>query len=197
MEGRYARLVTEPVSRLDDGEGDLGHRIGTVETWDAWLAVERDRFERYGRPCTVVAIEVVGVDVLSRWFGDEIAREAVDALLSAAVRRTRDSDLVALTAWGYIAVILPETDEVSAIHVINRIEATYDAWNERWLVSQSTRLGTAAARLAMGWASAGPDRSFDEAVLAAAQRRDEAKRRAESVAAGVGGPAGIGAAPRD
>lgn len=125
--------------------------------------------------------------MLQRWFGDDIAREAVDALLSSAIRSTRDSDLVALTAWGNIGVILPETDEVSAINVINRIESTYDDWNERWLVSQSTRLGTAAARLAMGWASAGPDRSFDEAAAAGSERKGAAKRRAEPVAAGAGG----------
>lgn len=125
--------------------------------------------------------------MLQRWFGDDIAREAVDALLSSAIRSTRDSDLVALTAWGNIGVILPETDEVSAINVINRIESTYDDWNERWLVSQSTRLGTAAARLAMGWASAGPDRSFDEAAAAGCERKGAPKRRAEPVAAGAGG----------
>jgi PleD family two-component response regulator len=178
-------MANTPGAPMDDGVGDLDHRIGNADTWNSWLAVERDRFGRYGRPCTVVSIEIVGIDVLARWFGDEIVREAVDAVLSAVVRRTRESDLVALTGTGQVGVILPETDEVAAIHVINRVGNAYDAWNESWIVSRSTQFGTAAARLAMGWASAGSDRDFDDAVKLAAERRADARRRLETAHAGM------------
>src|SRR3989304_2469854 len=78
-----------------DAAADVDHRLGDAEAWQQWLTGEADRFNRYERPSTVVSMILVGIDELTRWFGEEIVRDYVEGLLAEVVHGTRDSDLIA------------------------------------------------------------------------------------------------------
>jgi hypothetical protein len=155
-------------------------RIGDPAQWARWLAIESDRFGRYGRVCTIVSIELLSVDELARWFGEEIAGQAVEGLLKAAVRSTRESDMIAHTGRGQIGLLLPETDEIQAIHAIDRIDREFEAWLESWPVSRSVLLPDSALQRAIGWASTSADVGFADALAAVAERRAMARQRIEA-----------------
>ena len=165
-----------------DAAADVDHRLGDAEAWQQWLTGEADRFNRYERPSTVVSMILVGIDELTRWFGEEIVRDCVEGLLAAVVHGTRDSDLIALTAWGEVGVLMPETDEIEAINVINRIDLAYERWQKEWPVARSVLLKGGGVRLACGWANAGRSRSFSDAAAKAVERRVAAQRALESAA---------------
>lgn len=169
-------------ARGADATADVDHRIGDADTWQHWLAVEGERFNRYERPTTIVSMILVGVEELTRWFGEEIVRDCVEGLLAAVVHGSRDSDLVALTSWAEVGVLMPETDEIEAINVINRIELAFGRWQETWPVARSVVLKGGGVRLASGWASAGGTRSFADAIAKAMERKVAAQRDMESAA---------------
>jgi hypothetical protein len=58
-------------------------------------------------------------------------------------------------------VLLPETDEIQAIHYIERVRRTCDLWLES---------GAVSLRLAIGWASASGDDSLHDAGRTATER---------------------------
>jgi hypothetical protein len=63
---------------------------------------------------------------------------------------------------------LPETDEVEAIHYIERVRSTCDLWLEA---------GAVALRLSIGWAGTNPSRPVDVALNLAEERLNEERRR--------------------
>ncbi len=157
-----------------DAVEDLDHRLGNAEMWQRWLALEADRFERYQRTVTIATILLLGTEEQARWFGEQIVRESVDTLLSATVRGTRDSDLVALIAPGEVGIIMPETDEIQAIHVMDRIEEVFEDWNNA--LTRSVAMEHGGIQLAVGWASADKARGFSEAIAIGLERRVAARR---------------------
>jgi hypothetical protein len=160
-------------------------RVGDMDQWNRWLAMEADRFGRYGRVCTIVSMELYAVDELARWFGEEIAQQAIDGLVMAALRSTRESDLLALTGRGRVGLILPETDEIQAIHAIDRIDREFESWLETWPVSRSVLLSDGALDRAAGWASTGDDTGFADALAAVEDRRSVARQRIEATVAAI------------
>lgn len=171
------------VEILQDTVASPDLRIGDLTQWTRWLAIESDRFGRYGRVCTIASIELLSVDELTRWFGEEVALQAVDGLLKAAVRSIRESDMVALTGPGQVGLLLPETDEVQAIHALDRIDREFEAWLETWPVARSVLLSADAMQRATGWASTSDETGFADAVAAVMERRAAARQRIESAAA--------------
>lgn len=160
-------------------------RIGDLDQWNRWLAMEADRFGRYGRVCTIVSMELYAVEELARWFGEEIAQQAIDGMIMAALRSTRESDLLAMTGRGRIGLILPETDEIQAIHAIDRIDREFETWLGTWPVSRSVLLSDGALERATGWASTSDDVGFADALTAVEGRRSVARQRVEGTVAAI------------
>jgi diguanylate cyclase (GGDEF)-like protein len=108
------------------------------------LVIAEDvRIQRYHRPATVVIFELGGLDRLIDRLGADAADRVVPALADTMRRLARDVDHVARLAPGRFGVLLPETDEISAINYVERVRRACELWLES---------GAIALSLAVGWA---------------------------------------------
>lgn len=157
------RLDPEPtfedglVSILTDPATGLDNRFA----WDRLLREENARKRRYGRPVSLVIAELYGLDALAERVGRDAADKLVSAIAEALKRYGRATDRVARVEHARFHVLLPETDEVSAINYIERIRQACDLWLEA---------GAVALNLSLGWASPGPDDDLDTAMARAEER---------------------------
>ena len=148
---------SEPVmSATDPGTGML-----TPTGWGRVVADEDARVRRYRRPATIVMIELDGLDRLTSRLGDAAGDRLIPAVAETIKRLAREADHVAQLGPGRFGVLLPETDEIQAIHYIERVRRTCDLWLES---------GAVSLRLAMGWASASGDDNLHDAGRAATER---------------------------
>lgn len=150
---------TEPVaasSGIDPLTGLLDHGAFT-----RLVAAEDLRVQRYHRPATVVIFELGGLDRLIDRLGAEAADRVVPALSDTMRRLARDVDHVARLAPGRFGVLLPETDEISAINYVERVRRACELWLES---------GAIALSLAVGWAGTDGDPTLVEAQRLATER---------------------------
>ncbi len=157
--GRGADMpaTSEPVmTATDPGTGML-----TPSGWGRVVADEDARVRRYRRPATIVMIELDGLDRLTSRLGDAAGDRLIPAVAETVKRLAREADHIAQLGPGRFGVLLPETDEIQAIHYIERVRRTCDLWLES---------GAVSLRLAMGWASASGDDNLHEAGRAATER---------------------------
>ena len=126
------------------------------------LVVGEDvRIQRYHRPATIVVFELGGLDRLIDRLGADAADRVVPALADTMRRLARDVDHVARLAPGRFGVLLPETDEVSAINYVERVRRACELWLES---------GAIALSLAVGWAGTTGDPTLLEAQRLATDR---------------------------
>ena len=145
------------------------------------VADEDARIQRYRRTATIVMVEVEGLDKLVERLGDSAIDRLIPAVADSIRRNARESDHVARLDSGHFGILMPETDEVQAIHYIERVRTACDLWLES---------GAVALRLAIGWASAS-ESSLATAQLLATDRMFAEGRRSPAV--GAAGPdAGAG-----
>ena len=142
----------------------------TVDEWNRIVADEDARVNRYRHPATVVVIELDGLDRLVATLGREAGDRVLPALADALSRNARAADHLARLGPSRFGVLLPETGEVEAINYVERVRAACDLWLES---------GAIALRLAMGWASPGPESSLADAVARAHERMFAEQRRNE------------------
>jgi diguanylate cyclase (GGDEF)-like protein len=136
--------------------------------WNRILADEDARIHRYGRPATVVLVQLDGLDRLVGVFGQDSADRVLLALSAALRRHARSADHVARLGPGRFGVLLPETGEVEAVNYVERAREICELWLES---------GAIALRLAIGWASLAPDASLGDAVAVAQGRMFTELRR--------------------
>lgn len=91
-------------------------KLDTRPDWDAALHHEDARVARYGRPASVL---VVGLDLAS----GAAAERAVPGLGMAIRAAARETDRVARVGPARFHILLPETEEVEAGAVAERIRA--------------------------------------------------------------------------
>jgi diguanylate cyclase (GGDEF)-like protein len=137
--------------------------------WNRILADEDARIHRYGRPATVVIVELDGLDRLIGVFGQDAADRVLLALSAALRRHARGADHVARLGAGRFGVLLPETGEVEAVNYVERAREICELWLES---------GAISLRLAIGWASLAPDANLVDAVAVAQGRMFAEMRRA-------------------
>ena len=134
--------------------------------WDAVLFAESSRCARFDRPATVLLVAIAGADdVVAQWGFEVIDRELSDlgAILRAGCRH---SDYVVRLDEMRFGVLLTETDEISAINVVERLRAKVDRE-----VGPRLRHG----RICFGWASPKGEERLLEAIEPAEERlRQEA-----------------------
>ncbi len=153
------RGIPEPAGWKDQLTGLEG-----PDAWQRMLVAEVARSTRYGRPLTIVVLEVEGVLDLGEGLGPEIARHTLREAAQALRRESRTSDLAFRIGVTRFGVVLTETDEVPAINYVERVRERL----LRDLVPAGTEL-----RLSFGWASPKAGESADVLVRRADHRMIE------------------------
>ena len=129
--------------------------------WNRIVADEDARNHRYGRPATVVIVELDGLERLAAALGSLAGDRVLPALADALSRNARGADHLARLGPARFGILLPETGEVEAVNYVERVRQACDLWLES---------GAIALRLAIGWASPAPDSSLSDAVVLAQNR---------------------------
>jgi GGDEF domain-containing protein len=112
----------------------------TRPDWTAALQREAARQTRYGRPTTVLVIDLIvgpapiDTDRFARHLGDVLAREA------------RETDRAVRASKQRFMVLLPETSQDDAAHLISRLQRGYRALVDQAPVSADLRIEVAALR---------------------------------------------------
>ena len=107
-----------PSSRTDPLTGAL-----LPGEWNRILADEDARIHRYGRPATVVLVELDGLDRLVAILGQEAGDRILPAVADSLSRHARGADHIARLGPGRFGVLLPETGEVEAVNYVERVRA--------------------------------------------------------------------------
>jgi diguanylate cyclase (GGDEF)-like protein len=159
--------------------------------WNRILADEDARIHRYGRPATVVLVELDGLDRLVGVLGQEAGDRILPAVADALSRHARGADHIARLGPGRFGILLPETGEVEAVNYVERVRQVCELWLES---------GAIALRLAIGWASPAADTSLSDAFNEAQERmfaelRRSARRESDVEPNGPPPAAGLEGAP--
>jgi diguanylate cyclase (GGDEF)-like protein len=157
------------------GDGEWRDPLTGLEgrlAWERAMREESARLDRYGRSAAVVVAEVDGLGRLADRFGSEPETRIVRAVGDALRRQARATDRVARVDDASFYVLMPETDEISAINYVERVRAVCD----RWLES-----GAVSLRLSLGWASPQPGGDLGTALHVAHDRLNVERRQAGSL----------------
>lgn len=144
--------------------------------WNRMVADEDARILRYGRPATIVLLELDGLDRLVSALGQEAGDRILPAMADTLSRQARGSDHVARLGPGRFGVLLPETSEVEAVNYVERVRQVCELWLES---------GAIALRLAIGWASPASETSLVDAYVEAQERMFVELRRGARRAADI------------
>ena len=162
-----------PADSLTDENADLpptdpvtGFEL--VASWTKWLAEESSRIHRYGRPATIVLVELAGVDRLADRLGPEAADRLIPPIATTMRRHARAADNLARLGRARFGALLTETDEIRAINYVERVRSACDVWLES---------GAVALRLSIGWAEIGANQPVEVAIQVAERRLNEERIR--------------------
>lgn len=143
------------------GYEDLITGLGGPDLWRRVLVAEVARATKYGRPLTVVVVEVEGLQELWDAWGEHLGRSALHAAAQCLRRASRASDYCTRIEAGRFGIVLTETGELSAVAYVERVRAT---------VARSMPQGSGGIRLSFGWASPKPREAPDSLVRRAERR---------------------------
>jgi diguanylate cyclase (GGDEF)-like protein len=103
------------------------------------LQMEVDRFRRYGRPFTLVNIDLDNFKAVNDQFGHPVGDQVLSTVVSSARTNLRKSDVVARIGGDEFALLLPETNQESAGIALAKIHSgLLEAMQQRsWLVTFS------------------------------------------------------------
>jgi diguanylate cyclase (GGDEF)-like protein len=138
--------VARPVDRGPDPAAlaDPVTGLDGPAAWSHAVAQEANRSSRYRRPVAVVIAELDGLTRLEERFGSVAADRLIPPVADVLRRSARSADTIARLDRVRFGLLLPETDEIQAINLVERIRAGCD----KWLAA-----GAVAVRLSIGWAS--------------------------------------------
>jgi diguanylate cyclase (GGDEF)-like protein len=136
--------------------------------WSHAVAQEASRSSRYGRPVAVVIAELDGLSRIEERFGSAAADRLIPPVADVLRRSARSADTIARLDRVRFGLLLPETDEIQAINLVERIRAGCD----RWLAA-----GAVAVRLSIGWASPPLGGDLGDALRQAEERMRREQRR--------------------
>ncbi|HJW23161.1 MAG TPA: diguanylate cyclase [Candidatus Limnocylindrales bacterium] len=162
-----AGTVDEPAAATAGRLVDPETGLETALAWDEALRHEAARAARYGHAATVIVIELEGLDRLANQLGKAVADKLIVPVAETLHRHSRAADCVARVGHARFHVLMPETDEISAINYVDRIRESVDMWLEA---------GAVSVRVAVGWASPPAHGSLADA-LRLADERMQADRR--------------------
>lgn len=126
---------------------------------------EWDRFVRYQRPFSVLYVDIDNFKAINDRFGHDAGDRALTEVARVCNREKRAPDVVARIGGDEIVVLLPETDEVPANHLAERLRKGI---NDAALDVDGMPV---ALTVSIGVASAAPCMSCLEELLKLADRR--------------------------
>jgi diguanylate cyclase (GGDEF)-like protein len=117
------RHPMEPVAGIPDpvGRSDGFTGLDGPDSWHHLVIAELSRSGRYGRPLTVVLLDVDGILNILRVWGAEIARHTLRETAQCLRRMARTSDHVMRIGPTRFGILLTETDEIAAINFVERV----------------------------------------------------------------------------
>jgi diguanylate cyclase (GGDEF)-like protein len=142
--------------------------LGSSTAWDFAIRHEEARFARYKEPATVVVAELEGYEMLAERLGREAADRLITPIANTLLRNSRRADRVARVGPVRFHVLLPKTDEITAINYVDRVRDETDDW---------LAAGAVSSRLVIGWASPGTGTSFADAMRVAEERMNADRRQ--------------------
>ena len=120
--------------------------------FDTVLAAEWARFQRYGRPLSLLLVDVDNFKAVNDRFGHAAGDVVLQRIAQHCRAARRESDLVARVGGEEFAILLPETDESSAAELANRLRSQIAATLHN-LMGEETQvtvsIGVAGATLSM------------------------------------------------
>jgi diguanylate cyclase len=148
-------LPAVPSGWSDPLTGTDGPRL-----WDRVVSSEVARVSRYRRPVTVALIEMVGLDRYARRWGIDVGERLFVQLARTVSVNVRSSDHIARIERTRFALLLPETDEIAAINIVERVRAACEY-----------QLGASdLVRIAIGWAGSSTTTDLRLAIQIAGER---------------------------
>ena len=151
-------LPSVPSGWSDALTGTDGPRL-----WDRIVSSEVARVSRYRRPVTVALVEIAGLDRYARKWGIDVAERLFVQLARTISVNVRSSDHIARVERTRFALLLPETDEIAAINVVERVRAACEF-----------QLGTSdLVRIAIGWAGSSTTTDLRLGIQIAATRLED------------------------
>ncbi len=160
-----------PDASADSVQSDVVTGFDGPATWAKRLSEENARVQRYGRPATIVLVELAGVDRLAERLGPDAADRLIPPIAMTMRRQARSADSLARLGPTRFAALMPDTDEVKAINYIERVRSACDVWLEA---------GAVSLRLSIGWAEINANQTVDPAIQAAEQRLNMERHRLRS-----------------
>ena len=153
---------TEPAALPQPAPGheELGGLLDHA-AWASHVAMEDSRVRRYHHPATIVVVEFDGLGRAMDEHGSDIGRRVLPGVAAIIRRLARDADHVGRLGPGDFTVLLPETDEISAINYVERVRSAC----EEWLQTTGVALG-----MAIGWAGTTGDPTLPDTQRIATER---------------------------
>ncbi len=159
----------EPAEDPNDGTLiDSATGLASRRAWNEVFHHEEHRLARYGRAVTLMVAELDGLDSLAERLGQSAADRLIPPVAAAMKRNARGADFVARIGHQRFVALLPETDEVAAIHYIERVRSACDMWLEA---------GGLSIRLVVGWAQPVAGGHLADALRLADDRMNADRRR--------------------
>ncbi len=161
----------EALTRVEDSIPDRApeHEAATgtedVESpdWRRVIRREAARTARYGRPFTVMQLEI---DSMAAGQASNSDRDRAEGILTGLIAATiRSSDYSARTPSGQFHLLLSETHEAPVLWIAERIR------------SQFVRRAPSGQILLIGWAGAEPKEGPESSIRRAGERLHEDRRR--------------------
>jgi diguanylate cyclase (GGDEF)-like protein len=165
------RDARDPGASADSVQTDAVTGLDGPSTWAKRLTEENARVQRYGRPATIVLVELAGVDRLAERLGPDAADRLIPPIAMTMRRQARSADSLARLGPTRFAALMPDTDEIKAINYIERVRSACDVWLEA---------GAVSLRLSIGWAEINANQAVDPAIQAAEQRLNTERHRLRS-----------------
>jgi diguanylate cyclase (GGDEF)-like protein len=154
------------------------HRLATIDPLTAvhnrrhflqLAETEWNRFSRYQRPLSALMLDVDWFKLINDRFGHATGDAALQTVARACTIDQRRTDIVGRIGGDELAVLMPETDEVQAIAVAERISNKIKSEavvTGRGSLKLTVSIGVAGASLSMSGAAALLD-SADQALYMA------------------------------
>ena len=166
-----------------DAEARQDHQTGAANAraFDAAAQIEIDRLRRYGRPVSLLYMDVDDFKGVNDRFGHAVGDQVLGTVSHVMRCTVRATDLVARLGGDEFAVLMPETERFSAVALARRM---------REELSRVTLPDGRPVRFSMGVASfVHPLDSVDAMIRAADalmyRAKEQGKDRIESVEVGA------------
>jgi GGDEF domain-containing protein len=128
------------------------------QLWEALVAEEAERQQRYGRPTAIVLAELEGLDALVARMGPAAMNRFVPPCAEMLVSLARKSDRITRVTNSRFGMLLLETDVGGAARLAARITVAAE---------QRLSGSTWPVRMVVGWAGAATGEELRDAVRAA------------------------------